>query len=241
MNELLVLALRASSGAHREAARNVLLTVMFLELLAASDHDGPAARVRPRRRGGCVAPAVARGLIRGSGDRAAARAAERGAPSTRAASVQSTMDGIPGSTLTGPFPVGQYAAALKDRLRGFTRVQVFGEVFGFKAGPGEGVVRAAGRQRRAAVLDVARGLRQAQDRGARGRGAGRGGGRVRLLPRVADRVAVVLVLGARGCGSRARAICSPSSTSCASGCTPRGCSRRRRRSRGRGCRSASGS
>lgn len=44
------------------------------------------------------------------------------------------MDGIPGSTLTGPFPVGQYAAALKDRLRGFTRVQVFGEVFGFKAG-----------------------------------------------------------------------------------------------------------
>src|ERR1044072_886832 len=42
--------------------------------------------------------------------------------------------GIPGSTLTGPFPVGQYAAALRERLRGFTRVQVFGEVFGFKAG-----------------------------------------------------------------------------------------------------------
>jgi exodeoxyribonuclease VII large subunit len=43
-------------------------------------------------------------------------------------------DGIPGSVLTGPFPVGQYAAALRDRLRGFTRVQVFGEVFGFKPG-----------------------------------------------------------------------------------------------------------
>src|SRR5919107_5122599 len=43
-------------------------------------------------------------------------------------------DGIPGSVLTGPFPVGTYAAALRDRLRGFTRVQVFGEVFGFKAG-----------------------------------------------------------------------------------------------------------
>src|SRR3954463_4755914 len=43
-------------------------------------------------------------------------------------------DGIPGSLLLGPFPVGQYAAALRDRLRGFTRVQVFGEVFGFKAG-----------------------------------------------------------------------------------------------------------
>src|SRR4051812_38529058 len=44
------------------------------------------------------------------------------------------MEGIPGSTLTGPFSVGQYASALKDRLRGFTKVQVFGEVFGFKAG-----------------------------------------------------------------------------------------------------------
>ena len=43
-------------------------------------------------------------------------------------------DGIPGSVLTGPYPVGDYAAALRDRLRGFTRVQVFGEVFGFKAG-----------------------------------------------------------------------------------------------------------
>src|SRR5262245_37927027 len=42
--------------------------------------------------------------------------------------------GIPGSTLTGPWPVGHYAAALRERLRGFTRVQVFGEVFGFKAG-----------------------------------------------------------------------------------------------------------
>jgi exodeoxyribonuclease VII large subunit len=42
--------------------------------------------------------------------------------------------GIPGSDLTGPWPVGQYAAGLRERLRGFTRVQVFGEVFGFKAG-----------------------------------------------------------------------------------------------------------
>jgi exodeoxyribonuclease VII large subunit len=42
--------------------------------------------------------------------------------------------GIPGSDLTGPWPVGHYAAALRERLRGFARVQVFGEVFGFKAG-----------------------------------------------------------------------------------------------------------
>src|SRR3954454_6534154 len=48
------------------------------------------------------------------------------------------MEGIPGSTLTGPFSVGQYASALRERLRGFTRVQVFGEVFGFKAGRAKG-------------------------------------------------------------------------------------------------------
>ena len=42
--------------------------------------------------------------------------------------------GIPGSELTGPWPVGQYAARLRERLRGFTNVQVFGEVVSFKAG-----------------------------------------------------------------------------------------------------------
>jgi exodeoxyribonuclease VII large subunit len=42
--------------------------------------------------------------------------------------------GIPGSNLTGPWPVGHYAAALRGQLRAFSRVQVFGEVFSFKAG-----------------------------------------------------------------------------------------------------------
>src|SRR4051812_49598821 len=46
----------------------------------------------------------------------------------------SIPDGIPGSRLSGPWPVGDYAAALRDRLRGFKRVQVFGEVFGLKLG-----------------------------------------------------------------------------------------------------------
>jgi exodeoxyribonuclease VII large subunit len=46
----------------------------------------------------------------------------------------SRPDGIPGSALSGPHPVGQYAARLRERLREFSRVQVFGEVFGFKAG-----------------------------------------------------------------------------------------------------------
>ncbi len=43
-------------------------------------------------------------------------------------------DGIPGSRLSGPWPVGEYATALRDRLRAFKRVQVFGEVFGLKLG-----------------------------------------------------------------------------------------------------------
>jgi exodeoxyribonuclease VII large subunit len=43
-------------------------------------------------------------------------------------------DGIPGSSLSGPFPVGTYAAALRDKLREFAKVQVFGEVCGFKVG-----------------------------------------------------------------------------------------------------------
>ncbi|HEX8102349.1 MAG TPA: exodeoxyribonuclease VII large subunit [Solirubrobacteraceae bacterium] len=43
-------------------------------------------------------------------------------------------DGIPGSALTGPWPVGAYAARLRARLRQFSDVQVFGEVFGLKVG-----------------------------------------------------------------------------------------------------------
>ena len=43
-------------------------------------------------------------------------------------------DGIPRSALSGPFPVGVYAAKLQRRLREFQRVQVFGEVCGFKVG-----------------------------------------------------------------------------------------------------------
>jgi exodeoxyribonuclease VII large subunit len=36
--------------------------------------------------------------------------------------------GIPGSALAGPFAVGEYAAALRARLRAFTRVQLVGEL-----------------------------------------------------------------------------------------------------------------
>ncbi len=36
--------------------------------------------------------------------------------------------GIPGSTLSGPYGVGEYAVALRARLRAFTRVQLVGEL-----------------------------------------------------------------------------------------------------------------
>lgn len=36
--------------------------------------------------------------------------------------------GIPGSSLPGPYEVGDYAQALRDRLRGFARVQIVGEL-----------------------------------------------------------------------------------------------------------------
>jgi len=41
--------------------------------------------------------------------------------------------GIPESPLAGPFPVGEYAAALRDRLRGFARVQLLGELVNLRS------------------------------------------------------------------------------------------------------------
>src|SRR4051812_30567179 len=41
--------------------------------------------------------------------------------------------GIPGVALSGPWPVGAYAAKLRDELRKRARVQLFGEVWGFKS------------------------------------------------------------------------------------------------------------
>ncbi len=40
--------------------------------------------------------------------------------------------GLAGSPLPGPYPVGQYAEALRERLRDFQRVQVFGEVWNLR-------------------------------------------------------------------------------------------------------------
>ncbi len=41
-------------------------------------------------------------------------------------------EGIEGSELPGPYPVGSYAERLRRRLREFARVQLVGEVWGFK-------------------------------------------------------------------------------------------------------------
>jgi exodeoxyribonuclease VII large subunit len=41
---------------------------------------------------------------------------------------ESAAAGIPDSALAGPFPVGEYAAALRSKLRSFARVQLVGEL-----------------------------------------------------------------------------------------------------------------
>jgi exodeoxyribonuclease VII large subunit len=45
-----------------------------------------------------------------------------------------SAEAIPDSELPGPYPVGSYAAQLKRRLQEFARVQLAGEVWGFRAG-----------------------------------------------------------------------------------------------------------
>ncbi len=47
---------------------------------------------------------------------------------TPSAAQESTPAGIPPSGLPGPFPVGEYAAALRSQLRSFARVQLVGEL-----------------------------------------------------------------------------------------------------------------
>ena len=46
---------------------------------------------------------------------------------------QTESAGIPGSELPGPYPVGTYAAQLKQRLQQFARVQLVGEVWSFRS------------------------------------------------------------------------------------------------------------
>ncbi|HWK25814.1 MAG TPA: hypothetical protein VNS09_04585 [Solirubrobacter sp.] len=51
LRALLALALRASSGRHADAARNVVLAILLAQLLAGAAHEGPPhAPRRPSRR-----------------------------------------------------------------------------------------------------------------------------------------------------------------------------------------------
>ena len=54
-------------------------------------------------------------------------------PTPLAASDAPADPGIPGSALAGPFPVGEYAAALRRQLRSFARVQLVGELVNLRA------------------------------------------------------------------------------------------------------------
>ncbi len=45
---------------------------------------------------------------------------------------RATPAGIPGSGLPGPFPVGSYADRLRERLRAFAHVQLFGELWNLR-------------------------------------------------------------------------------------------------------------
>jgi exodeoxyribonuclease VII large subunit len=47
-------------------------------------------------------------------------------------SARGTVQGIPGSRLPGPYPVGAYAAQLRARLRQFAQVQLVGELWGMR-------------------------------------------------------------------------------------------------------------
>jgi exodeoxyribonuclease VII large subunit len=47
-------------------------------------------------------------------------------------SAQTMVDGIPGSRLPGPYPVGSYAAQLRAKLRQFAQVQLVGELWGLQ-------------------------------------------------------------------------------------------------------------
>ena len=92
--------------------------------------------------------------------------------------------GIPDSKLPGPYPVGEYAAALRTRLRAFARVQVMGEIVNlrpsrakvyFELRDSGGALPCSAWRARVGV-DV-----RARRRRPRRRDAGRARGRLRLL------------------------------------------------------------
>jgi exodeoxyribonuclease VII large subunit len=54
-------------------------------------------------------------------------------PASDLLSPPAATESIPGSDLAGPFPVGEYAAALRAKLRGFAHVQLVGELVNLRS------------------------------------------------------------------------------------------------------------
>ena len=184
----------------------------------------PPGRARPRR----ASCRLRHRISSDSATCAGSRCARLYASLTPDARRRRRPAGIPGSRLTGPWPVGQYAAALRERLRAFPRVQVFGEVFSLRVGRAR-VWFELRDERGALPCSMWRQDFDALGRAARRRAAGRRRGRLRLLPGLAGRVAGVLLRG-RGAAHRRRGRpARPARAAAARARTPRACSRRRRR------------
>src|SRR5919202_2376164 len=84
----------------------------------------------PPGRSGASSSCASRGSGRPRG-RARSRRRRRAPVSSEARGAR--PEGVMGSAFPGPFPVGSYAAMLRDELRKHARVQLFGEVFNVSA------------------------------------------------------------------------------------------------------------
>ena len=127
-------------------------------------------------------------------------------------------EGIPGSTLPGPFPVGAYARAPARRAaRARARAALRRGVVDLRPAAAQGLLRAARRRRRGALRDVARRVRRARvDRAALADGvAGRGRRRPRLLPGRAHLLARLLLPRHRPAGGRRGRPARPARARCA--------------------------
>ncbi len=120
--------------------------------------------------------------------------------STSASSAEPAGAGIPDSALPGPFPVGEYAAALRSKLRSLARVQLVGELVNLR--PSRARVYFELRDATGAI-PCAAWLKDWEAMIARAGGAPAEGmqivvaGRLRLLPRKRHLLAGVLLRGRR--------------------------------------------
>ncbi len=155
----------------------------------------------------------------------------------------SSPSAIPGSALAGPYAVGEYAAALRARLRAFARVQIVGELAEpapartrvyFELRDADGAIPCAAWRNDWEAMVAPRGRRCA------------------TACRWSSQAAATTTRAARAprppspsrsptCASPARATCSRRSSACAARSPPRGCSSASSACRARCCRARSGS